>query len=114
MKNFVSSGRTIDLTAPTGGVTSGLGYKIGAIVCLAGNTVAEGLPFPAYVEGVYDVLAEGGVSGQAWTEGLAIYWDNTAKQFTVTSTSNTLAGYAVAGKLTADVLGRLKLIPKAA
>jgi predicted RecA/RadA family phage recombinase len=111
MKNFVSAGRTVDLTAPTGGVVSGLGYKIGGLIVIAGNTVAEGSPFPACLEGLFDVLAEGSGSGQAWAEGDAIYWDNTNHQFTKTAASNTLAGFACGAKLTADVLGRLKLTP---
>jgi predicted RecA/RadA family phage recombinase len=48
---------------------------------------------------------------QAWAEGDLVYWDNTAKQFTKTSTSNTKAGYAVAAKLTAGVSGRMRLVP---
>ncbi len=113
MKNFVQPGRTVDLTAPSGGVVSGQGYKIGAIICIAGNTVAQGLPFPAAVEGVFDHAAEGAGSGQAFAEGDAVYWDDTNHRFTKTSSSNTLAGYAVAAKATAATSVRLKLVPKA-
>lgn len=113
MRNFVNPGRTVELTAPSGGVVSGNGYKIGAFLGIAGNTIAAGLPFPLQVEGVFDVLAEGAGSGQAWAEGDAVYWDNTALQFTKTTTSNTLAGIAASAKLTTDVLGRIRLVPKA-
>jgi predicted RecA/RadA family phage recombinase len=34
------------------------------------------------------------VSAQAWTEGLKIYWDNTAKLFTSTASTNPLVGFA--------------------
>lgn len=113
MKNFVQSGRLVDLTAPSGGVIAGNTYKIGAFIGVATITVAAGASFPMAVEGIFDSLAEGAVSGQAWAEGDSIYWDNTAFQFTKTSSSNTLAGIACAAKLTAGVLGRIKLVPKA-
>ena len=111
MRNFVSKGESVDLTAPSGGVVGGLAYKIGSFICIAAATVAEAEPFVGNVVGVYDVVAEGAGSGQAWAEGDLIYWDNTAKKFTKTSTSNTKAGVAVAAKLTAATEGRLRLVP---
>ena len=111
MKNYVQEGICLDLTAPSGGVVSGLAYKIGSIICLASATVAEGYPFAGYVEGVYDVVAEGAGSGQAWAEGDLIYWDDSAKKFTKTATANTKAGVATAAKLTAGVVGRIRLVP---
>lgn len=111
MKNFVSSGRTLDLTAPSGGVVSGSPVKIGGFIAVPRVSAAEGDVFAADVEGVYDVKAEGAGSGQAWAEGDVIYWDNTAKQFTKTTTSNTKAGHATRAKLTADVAGQIRLCP---
>jgi len=111
MRNYVQEGAALDLTAPSGGVVAGRAYKIGIIICIATADVDAGGTFVGYVEGVYDVLAEGAGSGQAWAEGDLIYWDNTAKQFTKTATSNTKAGVAVAAKLTAATEGRLRLVP---
>jgi predicted RecA/RadA family phage recombinase len=112
MKNYVHDGKALDLTAPYA-VSSGGGFKVGDIVAIAAADAASGASVVGYVEGVYDVLKEGAGSGQAWAAGDKIYWDNSAKQFTKTSTSNTLAGYAISAALTADVVGRLKLIPAA-
>lgn len=111
MRNYVQEGCALDLTAPSGGVVAGLAYKIGSIIAIAAIAAAEGATFVGFVEGVYDVVAEGAGSGQAWAEGDLIYWDNTAKKFTKTSTSNTKAGVAVAAKLTAGTEGRLRLVP---
>lgn len=111
MKNYVQRGEALDLTAPSGGVTSGVGYKIGAIIAIAAVSVAAGATFAGYTEGVFDVAAEGAGSGQAWAEGDLIYYDATNKRFTKTSTSNTLAGVAVAAKATTLTEGRLKLVP---
>jgi len=110
MQNFVNPGKTLELTAPTGGVVSGTPYKIGVIVGIAGNTIAETLPFPLAVEGVFDVPK---ASGTAWAEGDALYWDDVAKNFTKTSTSNTLAGYCVLAALSGDTTGRIRLCPAA-
>ncbi len=50
-------------------------------------------------------------TGQAWVGLDKIYWDDTAKNFTTTSTSNTLAGYARRAADSADTTGRLVLTP---
>lgn len=110
MENFVQKGDTIDLTAPSGGVVSGTTYKIGVILCVAANTIAAGLTFPAAVTGVYDLAK---ATGETWAEGDALYWDNTAKDWTKTSSSNTIGGYAVLANQSADTVGRLRLTPKA-
>jgi predicted RecA/RadA family phage recombinase len=107
MRNYVQDGKALDLTAPTGGVVSGLVYKIGSIICVAAVTVAAGALFAAYTEGVYDIVSDTGV---AWAEGDLVYWDNTAKVFTKTATSNTKAGVAVAAKTSGATTGRVKLI----
>lgn len=43
-------------------------------------------------------------TGEAWAVGAKIYWDNTAKKFTTTATSNTLCGYALGAALAADTV----------
>jgi predicted RecA/RadA family phage recombinase len=110
MKNYVQDGRALDLAAPYA-VSSGGGFKVGQLIAIAAMDAANAATVAGYVEGVFDVLKEGAGSGQAWAAGDLIYWDNSAKQFTKTSTSNTKAGYAVAAALTADVVGRLRLVP---
>jgi predicted RecA/RadA family phage recombinase len=97
MNNYVQPGEVLKLTAPTGGVVSGLAYKIGSLVVIATVTADQTLPFSALAIGVVEVLK---VSAQAWTEGLKIYWDNSAKLFTSTSGGNTLVG--VAAKVAAN------------
>ena len=46
-------------------------------------------------------------SGAAWSIGDALYWDATAKNFTKTSSGNTLCGFAVEAKLSADTTSGL-------
>lgn len=58
---------------------------------------------------VYDSEIDGATTdtGAAWAVGDKIYWDDTAKKFTKTSTSNTLVGYALEAKLSADAVSGL-------
>ena len=41
-------------------------------------------------------------TGEAWNVGQAIYWDNTNKRFTTTSSGNTACGTALAPALAGD------------
>jgi predicted RecA/RadA family phage recombinase len=92
MKTYSQSGKVLTLTAPSGGVVSGTAYLIGTIVVIATETVAQTLPFEALVVGSVDVPK---VAEEGWTEGLKLYWDNSAKKFTKVVGSNTLVGVAV-------------------
>lgn len=111
MKNFVQNGRTLTLTAPYA-LTSGQGALVGTIVGIAATDIANAARGEFDVTGVFDVTK---ATGSAWTEGATIYWDNTAKNFTTVSTSNTKAGVAVANDATGtmaasgDTVGRIRL-----
>jgi predicted RecA/RadA family phage recombinase len=91
-RTYIAAGDVLTLTAPTGGVVAGTAYLIGGMVVIAQETVAKTLPFDGYVTGVHSVTK---ADSQAWTEGAVIYWDNSAKNFTTTTTSNFRAGIAV-------------------
>jgi predicted RecA/RadA family phage recombinase len=108
MKNFVSQGHALDLTAPSGGVTSGKGVKIGAIIAIALVTAAAGATFAGLVTGVVNVDSD---TGTAWAVGDIVYWDDTNKVFTKTSTSNTKAGYVVTAKASGDTSAHVRLQP---
>jgi len=104
--NFVQPGDTLTFTAPYQR-NAGQAAKIGAsIVAIALNTVANGASTEWAVEGVFDVTKN---SAEAWSVGDKIYWDNTAKMFTTTSSGNTLAGVAVAAAVNPSSTGRIRL-----
>ena len=65
---------------------------------------------------VIDALAKDApkATGEAWTMGQKLYWDNTAKKFTTTATSNTLCGYAAAPAASADTTGSVDFNSNAA
>jgi predicted RecA/RadA family phage recombinase len=106
MNNFIQPGEVIPLTAPSGGVTSGLVYKIGLLLVVAAADVAQTLPFEGKTRGVFTLPK---ATGQTWAEGALVYWDNSAKKFTTTSGGNTLAGCAVAEAATGDTTGSVRL-----
>ena len=107
MKTFIHEGRTLSLTAPYA-VASGAGLKSGAIIGIANSAAANGAAVEVDVVGVFDVDTD---TGAAWAVGDTIYWDDTAKKFTKTTTSNTKAGYAVAAKASGGVKCWVRLVP---
>lgn len=109
MINFVQPGKVLTLTAPSGGVVTSIAYKIGDLIVVATATVAQTLPFEAFVgPGVISYTKPG---SQAWAEGVKVYWDDSAKKFTTTSGGNTLAGVAVevVGSGAGETTGKIRL-----
>ncbi len=108
MNNFKQPGNTITLTAPTGGVVSGGVYKIGQAVVVAKVDAAETFPFEALRVGlIKDVPKD---DGFAWAEGQALYWDDVAKEFTSSPSSEVcLAGFAASAALQGDTTGEIVL-----
>lgn len=105
MKTYVQKGETLTLTAPYT-VAAGAAFKVGSIIAVATSGASSGATVEGLTVGVVDVAK---VSAQAWTVGAPIYWDDSAKLFTTTSTSNTLAGVAVAVAANPSATGRVRL-----
>ena len=107
MKNYVRDGDRIPLVAPSGGVVAGTGYLIGALFAVAVASAAEGLEFTGQIEGVVTLPKASG----AITQGAALYWDNTAKNVTTTSSGNTKIGHAAAAQALGDTTVKVRLQP---
>lgn len=75
--NFIQPGKQLDLTAPTGGVTTGVGTLVGRIFAVALKTAAATVAFVGGLSGVWSLAK---TSAQAWAVGDKIYWDNTNKR----------------------------------
>lgn len=107
MKNYIQEGCTLTLAAPYQR-NAGQGALIGSIFGVAKSTVANGATGEWAIEGVFELDK---ADSQAWTVGAKIYWDNSAKNCTTTSSANTLIGAAVeAVASTAGlVLGKVRL-----
>lgn len=106
MNNKIKSGSRLTLTAPAGGVTSGVPVRIGRLVVVPVASVAATLPFEGDVEGEFTVPK---VAGVAWTEGQLIYWVNATTNFGTVSTGNQLVGAASAAAASGDTTGRVRL-----
>jgi len=103
MKNFISTGDIITVTAPYD-VASGAGVLVGAIFGFAVTSAKSGEQVNIKRSGVFDHAK---TSAQAWTEGVALYWDNTNKVLTTTASGNTLVGAAAAVAANPSATGRV-------
>lgn len=75
------------------------------MVGMYGKSGVSGDSVPFKIRGrLNDVVAATG-TGEDWTQGDKLYFDNTAKGFTTTATGNTLCAIAAADKTTAAATG---------
>jgi predicted RecA/RadA family phage recombinase len=108
MKNYVQPGDVISAVAPyqrNAGEASILG---GSLFGVAVDTVASGSTGVFALNGVYDITKNTG-AGESYTLGQRLFWDNTNKRITSTSTSNVAVGLCVVAAATGDATARIKL-----
>ena len=104
MKNYIQEGDRIALAAPYA-VSSGGGALIGAVFGVAVTDLANAEVGTFALEGVYTLPKATGAA----TLGAKAYWDNTNKNVTATSTSNTLVGVFVAAYASGDTSANVRL-----
>ena len=114
MVNYIQKGDTLTVKAPYA-VSSGGGMKIGAAMfgVAAIDAVLNDI-IEASVEGVFDLAKD----TSTFADGAIVYWDDTAKKVTSTSTSNLKIGVAALiqpdgtsalGGATGDATARVRL-----
>lgn len=106
MNNFIQPGNVLEMTAPAGGVESGVPIQIGQLVGIPAVDAAEDERFSFQVVGVFRLPK---ATGQAWTEGQIVYFDATPGDFTTTAAGNLQAGTAVADAASGDTTGLVRL-----
>lgn len=107
MNNFLKSGKVMTYTAPAGGVTTGLGYLIGALFVVATNTVAAALPFEGETEGVFTLpktITEGDL-----VEGVPLYWNVATGKVSIDPIVGLPIGTLATAALTADTTCSVRL-----
>ena len=116
MQNYVQKGQTLTVVAPYA-VTSGGGVLVagtGYVFGVAVNTQNQGESMEIVVEGVFDLAKD----ASTFANGDYVYWDNTNKVTTSTTTGNKKIGAAVlsqpsgvnaAGGNSADATVRVRL-----
>lgn len=107
MNNYVQPGDAIELTAPAGGVVSGVGYIIGDLFVVASGTAAAAAKFVGQLTGVV-LLAK--TSAQAWTEGMPVYYDNANKRGDSSSAVGPLIGHATRAAANPSASGYVRLV----
>ena len=108
MKNFIQPGKTMNFTAPSGGVTGGNAVKVGGLVVVPAADVDETKTFAGHAEGVFTLDKK---TGETWAEGDVLYFDNSTGEFTKTSATGLFkAGVAAEAVTTAgDTTGPVRL-----
>ena len=105
MKNYVQKGDNLTIPAPYD-AAGGTGVKSGSIFGVAQSNVVAPADVVLVRKGMFAVAK---VSAQTWALGAKIYWDDTAKLFTTTATSNTLVGVATAAATNPSGAGEVLL-----
>jgi predicted RecA/RadA family phage recombinase len=91
MKNYISSGCLLTVTAPYD-VLSGQALQVGTLWGVATRDAVSGAQVEIQTIGVMDVTK---LSSDNPTQGQNLYWDNSNKRLTVTNTSNLYVGKCV-------------------
>lgn len=106
MGSFIQEGHSIDYT-PGSAVTAGTCILLGTIIGFPERDIAANELGALRISGV---ISHAKAASQAWTPGAVVYWDDTNKVFTTTSSGNTLCGIAAeavgsgAGETTGKVI----------
>lgn len=102
--NYVSEGNVVELTMPEDR-TSGQGVLVGSIFGVVLVNALSGVATNVARIGTFSINK---LVTDVVAQGVKLYWDNTNKRITVTSTANTFAGHAGAaagnGVLNAEVI----------
>lgn len=108
-KNYRKTGEVVTLTAPSGGVESGMLYVIGSLVVVALTSAAQDAQFEGRTLGEWTLPK---VGSQAWTEGVKVQWDATNKRCTTATTSGLFpigVATAAVGSGAGETLGNVRL-----
>jgi len=108
MKNLIRDLGTWKVTAFPYTVVAGAGVLMGSRFGVAVNDTTSGATGVVYTEGVF-TLAK--TTGQAWTEGQLLYWDDTAKKVTsaLAAGANKLIGCADKAAASGDTTGDVQV-----
>jgi predicted RecA/RadA family phage recombinase len=91
MKNYVQKGENLTIAAPYD-VTSGAFLKSGLIVGVASGDALSGADVDVVTVGIFDLPK---VSTDVFAVGATVYWNDTSKLITSTTSGNTKIGVAV-------------------
>ena len=99
------SGEKVEVAAPYD-VLSGGGALVGSLFGIAQADALSGKTAVLLTRGVVDMAK---TNAQAWTVGVRIYWDDSAKVATTTASTNKLIGVALEAAANPSAVGRVLL-----
>lgn len=105
MRNQTQTGNVITVAAPYA-VASGDGAKVGSFFGVATSAAANGATLELALTGVYSITALGTDTGSIGTK---MYWDDTNKRLTTTSSTNMFVGSLVVAKANGETTATIRL-----
>lgn len=108
MSTYIQPGQTVTLTAPGGGVVTGVAYQVGQLFVVSQTTAAAAASFEGTLVGVHVLPKD---NAQAWTEGASLYWDAGGAEISTTATGKQLIGVAAVVAGSSDTTGSILLLP---
>jgi len=106
IETFEQPGDVVTLVAPYD-VTGGDGLLVGIIFGIAAYKVASGMPVETCTTGVFRINA---LSTDVGAQGAAVYWGNTNRRVTTSSTGNTAIGALVVAKQNGDAVAVVRVV----
>lgn len=114
MNNYIGPGNSVTVVMPYA-VNAGSGVLKGGLFGVAVNTYASGGTGQLVTAGVFTSLVKASGTGEAWSAGDRLYWDDTNKRLTKNSTGNFAVGVALDAVGTAvTTAGQVLVRPSAA
>jgi len=105
MKNYIQPGEQITVPAPYD-VASGAGALVGSIFGVAFDAALSGADVVLALEGVYEITA---LTADTASIGAKVYWDNSNKRLTTTSSGNTYVGVFTKAKTNQETTATVRL-----
>lgn len=111
-QNYIQPGdQAITIIAPSGGTVAGqpvvMSAAVGKLV-IANKTALAGAELEGFTEGVYRLPKEAPLVINQFED---VYWDNTAKKVTKTTSGNIKLGQAAYGAISAAITVDVRLAP---
>lgn len=107
MRNMICDGNVIEFVVASTARVSGAGELIGKLFGVHARDAAIGEKATVQLYGVFAVTK---LTTDAPAQGALLYWDNTNKRLTTTSSGNTLAGWAFAAAINGDTTVQIRLL----
>lgn len=91
--NYASAGEVLELTAPSGGVVSGVGYLVGSAFVIALGSAAQTEKFRGQRVGKFRLPKATHATDKAFAEGEQVFWDPAEKRLDKTGATHIPVGY---------------------